>query len=140
MRASPVRQPLPRRPTPTEVRPCPPPPTPPTTQQQRRYYLQRADAEGWSVRQLREALAAAAFALQATTPWAVPPDQPPGDSPPSRPRFGQLWTWRLRPDGRPGSDRLVLGLGFHTTVGVDLVDLPDPRPDRLVTATREAGR
>lgn len=108
-------------------------------QEQRRYYLQRANAEGWSVRQLQDALVADAYALQATQPYAVPPDEDPCAGRPLRPRFGQLWTYRVLASGEPGSTGLVLDVGFAMCAATDLSGIADPRPGAIVTSTRVAG-
>jgi endonuclease YncB( thermonuclease family) len=109
---------------------------------QRRYYLQRANAEAWSVRQLREAISVDAYGMETGLPWVAPLEEEDEVSA-LRARFGELWTTRLVSDGRPlpadspesSSGRLALDLGFHTSLGVTELSQLDAPSDGLVVTS-----
>jgi len=102
--------------------------------QQRRFYLQRANAESWSVRQLGAALGADAFTLQAPRPYAVALDDDPNEGNPLRAQFGQLWTYHVLPDGDPTSRDAWIDLGFTVAAPTDLQGIERPRAGMVVTS------
>ena len=108
------------------------------TQTERRFYQRRAADEGWSVRQLDQAIRADAYGRDTSQPWAVPPDEDPSAGRPLRPSFGHLNTYRLVESGDPAEPSLCLDLGFYVTCAADLSSLESPRPGLVVTARPSA--
>ena len=93
------------------------------TQEQRYYYLKVADDGGWTTRQLRAAIKADAHGRHTEQPWAVPPDEDPHQGQPLRPRFGELYTYKVVNGGDPASDEPYLDLGFGVTCRAGAVGL-----------------
>jgi len=109
------------------------------TQEQRLYYLRTADEGRWSVRQLREAIRAEAYAAHAEAAFVAPPDDEADSAPPLQPRFGELHTYRVVPAGDPASSKLYLDLGFGVACSARSVGLADAEPGQIVTATPGPG-
>ena len=106
------------------------------TQNQRLFYLRAADGERWTIRQLREAIRANAYAAAVGQPLAVDPDEDPQQGQPLRARFGELRTYKVVPGGDPASGELFLDLGFGVTYRAGDLGITDAQSGQLVTIAR----
>ena len=107
-------------------------------QGQFRFYERLAHAEGWSVRQLEDAVRADAFTTATTQPLAVPLDEDPlADGPALRARFGPLYIYRVATNPAADDDRPRLDLGFHITSDIPLIGIKSPSPGALVTSHKQ---
>ena len=109
------------------------------TRDQRLFYLRAADEQGWTIRELREAIKADAHGHHTDQPLAVPPDEDPEQGQPLRSRFGELYTYKMVPGGDPASDELFLDLGFGLTCRASSLGITGAEPDQIITITRAAG-
>jgi len=102
-------------------------------QDQRLFYLRVAEEGSWSVRQLREAVRADAYAHHADQPYAVSLEEDPLQGRPLKARMGQLYTYRIVSGGNPDGDEVYLDLGFGVTCQASLVGLEGVEPGQVVT-------
>jgi endonuclease YncB( thermonuclease family) len=105
------------------------------SQAQRRFYLQAARRAGWTIRELKSAIAEDLFGSVTGRPLAVAPGDDPFDGRPLRAGFGELYTYTTRASRDPESNDLLLDLGFYIGVRTDLSGIRTPSPGMTVRAT-----